>query len=1276
MAQANLTNRFGGGEIQFTSFNCKGLNNPIKRSKVLHHVQQLGARIIFLQETHLKVSDHLKLKKSWVGQIYHSSFAGKSRGTAILLHKSVPFQLSNVTSDPNGRFIIITGQIHDTRVALVNVYAPNYDDDAFFRRLFAILPDMSSHHLILGGDFNCWLCPHLDRSSTKVCAPSKSSKVIQSFMSEFAVTDAWRFLNPAKREYSFFSSVHHSFTRIDLFLVDNRLLSSVSACRYDAIVLSDHAPISMKVFFKDFTAMRAPWRLNTHLLTNEGFVDFVSKQIDYFLSFNKTPDVSASLLWDSLKAYIRGEIISYSRFEEKCRRNKLADLSQRIAQIDAIYADSPSSELYKERLTLQSEYNVLTTNHTTELLMQTRSSFFEQGDKAGKLLAHQLRQRSTSNLIPQIRSDSGITTIPCEINNTFKKFYSTLYSSDQVSDSAFDAFFNNLDIPSIEQPVVEELEKPITLEELNGAASNLQSGKCPGPDGFPSDFYKKFFHKLGPILLDMFNEAFELGCLPQTLTQASISLLLKKGKDPLDCTSYRPISLLNADFKLLSKLLASRLESYLPFIISPEQTGFIRGRQSFSNLRQLFSTIYNPSPFPSTHEALISLDAEKAFDRVEWNYLFYTLGRFGFGEKFISWVRLLYASPLASVRTNNVQSEYFRLYRSTRQGCPLSPLLFAIAMEPLSVALRTNPRITGISRHGVELKVSLYADDLLLYVSNLPVSVPAALDTLDSFGRISGYKLNLSKSEIFPVNEAARKYPLRNLPFKVAMEGFTYLGIYVARKYEDLNKTNFAPLMKKLKGDFERWSILRLSLAARINTVKMNILPRFTYLFQCIPLFLPQTFFRRLDSMISEFIWDKKVPRIRKQYLQRPKSLGGMALPNFRFYYWSANIRILKYWLLLEDLDPPPTWLVMEANSARPVTLVALAHSPINSSTAPYTKNIIVKNSHRIWIQFRRHFGLQPFSIHAPLASNHVFHPSLIDSAFSTWSNHGIHSFNDLYFDNVFASFQQLSDKYTIPKQHFFRYLQVRSFIQKTFPTFPNSPNDSAIDTFLQPLTTFKGAISIIYNQICDLRPESLQALKARWEGDIGEELTEEVWNEMLVRVHRSSICARHALIQCKLLHRIYYTKDKLSKMHDTVSPDCNRCGQTPANLIHTFWLCPSLHSYWTEIFHSLSNIVGQRVEPTPLGALFGVFPSLPSLSRSEKDVLAFVTLLARRLILTNWKTPSPPSYTHWIRDVLYNLKLEKIRFSLNGSRDKFRKAWGPFFTFIQSLNPSLVVDR
>lgn len=178
----------------------------------------------------------------------------------------------------------------------------------------------------------------------------------------------------------------------------------------------------------------------------------------------------------------------------------------------------------------------------------------------------------------------------------------------------------------------------------------------------------------------------------------------------MSCSSYRPISLLNTDIKPLAKVLALRLDSILPSIICPDQTGFVQNRQAFSNVGRLFNIIYNPPSSPIS-EIVISLDAEKAFDRVEWSYLFEALRRFGFGKNFLSWINLLYSSPLA----NNNYSDYFPLYRGTRHGCPLSPQLFLIAIEPLAVALRMDKQFMGIFRSGTEHKVSLFADDLLLY---------------------------------------------------------------------------------------------------------------------------------------------------------------------------------------------------------------------------------------------------------------------------------------------------------------------------------------------------------------------------------------------------------------------------------------------------------------------------------------------------------------------------------------------------------------------------------
>uniref|UniRef100_A0A3B5R5U9 Reverse transcriptase domain-containing protein n=1 Tax=Xiphophorus maculatus TaxID=8083 RepID=A0A3B5R5U9_XIPMA len=289
---------------------------------------------------------------------------------------------------------------------------------------------------------------------------------------------------------------------------------------------------------------------------------------------------------------------------------------------------------------------------------------------------------------------------PTTINSVFQSFYSVLFESEfPANPTEMNQFLDSLNFPVINPNVAKELDLPLTIEEIVAAMKSMQSSKAPGPDGFPVEFFKKFQDKLSPILHAVYKESLQKGSLPHTLTQASICLLLKKDKDPNICSSYRPLSLINVDAKILAKALAYRLESIVPTIVSHEQTGFVKGRQLFFNVRTLLNIIYSKSS-TEIPEVVISVDAEKAFDRVEWDYLFAVLKRFGLGDAFISCIRLLYVSPHASVSSNGIQSSFFRLFRGTRQGCPLSPLLFALAIEPLSIFLRSSNTFTGISRLG------------------------------------------------------------------------------------------------------------------------------------------------------------------------------------------------------------------------------------------------------------------------------------------------------------------------------------------------------------------------------------------------------------------------------------------------------------------------------------------------------------------------------------------------------------------------------------------------
>lgn len=473
------------------------------------------------------------------------------------------------------------GTLFHVPVLLVNVYAPNYDDPQFMNKLFECLPSVNDNLLIIGGDMNCVIDPKLDRSNPRTQTPSLMSRSLSDFMSKNGCIDPWRFHNPHNKEHSFYSQMHQSFSRIDYYFIDAKLIPNVLTVNYHPIVISDHAPLSLDIHFPSQSRYPTSWRFNTLLLSDDKFNEFIEAKIDDFIAINQNErdPVSSSLLWESLKAYLRGQIISYSAHLYKSRKVKLQELSVSIANLDQQLATCPAPTLLKQRVDLQTEFDLVTTSDAERLLLRSRSSYYEHGDKASRLLAHQLRRQAASRMIPQIKDSLGMLhRDPTTINSVFHLFYSSLYDSEAPPDTTeMNLFLDNLDFPVVNVDVAQKLDLPLTVEEITLAMRSMQNNKTPGLDGFPVEFFKRFQDKLSPLLHAVYIESLQHGTLPPTLRQASISLLLKKDKNPDLCSSYRPLSLINVDAKILAKALAHRLENVVPTIVSQEQTGFVQG---------------------------------------------------------------------------------------------------------------------------------------------------------------------------------------------------------------------------------------------------------------------------------------------------------------------------------------------------------------------------------------------------------------------------------------------------------------------------------------------------------------------------------------------------------------------------------------------------------------------------------------------------------------------------------------------------------------------------
>lgn len=320
------------------------------------------------------------------------------------------------------------------------------------------------------------------------------------------------------------------------------------------------------------------------------------------------------------------------------------------------------------------------------------------------------------------------------------------------------------------------------------------------------------------------------------------------------------------------------------------------------------------------------------------------------------------------------------------------------------------------------------------------------LSTLRKFGTFSGYRLNFSKSECYPVNDLALQTKDNVLPFRISRSGFKYLGINITRDMQKLYEENFHPLLEKVKLDLKKWRTLHLSLAGKVNCFKMNVLPKFLYLFQCIPLYLPKSFFKSIDKAFISFIWDGKTPRIRLELLQRPKLQGGLALPNLCHYYWAANVQKIIYWLHTPDID----WCHSEATSYISTSLRALVTSSLPLSISQYTNNPIVINTLKIWFQLRCHFEFKNLLHASHILNNHLFPPARLDSEFTLWQRQGICTLKDMYIDCTFASFDDLSHKFGLHRSSLFRYFQVHHFLQSQNPNFPHMASLSGLDDLLE----------------------------------------------------------------------------------------------------------------------------------------------------------------------------------------------------------------------------------
>ena len=1168
--------------FKVVSFNVRGLNKQKKRRSIFKWIKQKSIDISLLQETYCTQKVENVWKNEWGGNIIFSNATNHSRGVAILIKPGVDVDLLDIIKDDIGRMVLVKLKIQDILFNIINIYAPNTEANQldFYRQLKTKLINniRSDENLLIGGDFNNYFNKRLDKKGGAQAESTKHGDIIDAIkdiMGIFNLNDIWRLKNPTKRRFTWRQKTPPIYCRLDFFLISDTLNDMVEDADILPGLRSDHSPVTLALSsIKDQPKGRGMWKLNNSFLEEDKYIQEITNELGVWKT--ECQDMDSRCKWEYLKYKIRQFSIKYGKEKSQGMKNKASELETRLKELEEVLDEAPTvqnnEELLKELNETKAKLEEIDTYQTEGLIMRSRCQWYEKGEKSNDyFLRLTNRNRIKKSMNKLQREDGSITTNQKEILELQAKFYETLYTSDKEKTRAETiAYLNELQIPELNEEEKITCEGALTMHECSAALKSFKNNKSPGNDGLTAEFYKKFWPILGKMCVSSFNESLELGELSISQRQAVITLL-DKGKDRTLLKNWRPISLLNTDYKIASKAIANRFIDYLPKLIHHNQVGYIKGRNIAENIRAIDDLLYQTDKL-NIPGLVICVDFKKAFDSIDWTFLEETLTRFNFGPSFIRWIHIFYNNISSCIINNGVTSRYFPLCRGVRQGDPLSPYLFILMAEILSNKIRQNNNIAGITFNNTEIKVMQYADDTTGILKDIK-SAREFFKTLEEYGKLSGLKLNMEKTEGMWIgqNKHDKRKPLgiswAEAPIKI-------LGIYMSYNEQKNNVLNFEEKIKKCKQIIHLWHTRNLTLQGRIQIIKTFIMSQFSYVTSV--LIIPEKYQKQIDTMIFQFIWHNGNDRLKRKLMYKSIEKGGLKVPDI--YSIVKTSRVM--WLQKYISPTEHTWKTLFENALlssnlRPDVLLGSNYDlklcdDLNLVSQFYQETLVewfkwnngsnVDKNEILWYNKRVTINKKP-----------VFYEELKEV--------GINTVGDLYNENKKAKPFAFWNNKGLGKSMFMKWRGLVSSTKKAMERnliIVSAKTDRT--TFdLEELTYFNIPLSLmtsrrIYNCLINKKcGEDVHTPRIAKLCDVGD--TD--WSVHYTVAQRIPIDTKTREFQFKFLHDLLANNYWLKKWNKAESDKCIFCGNSTENIRHLFWECVHTQTFWSDFNIKYGNMIG-----------------------------------------------------------------------------------------------------
>ena len=1209
--------------FRILEFNANSLGTNPKRSKVLNFMRKKNPDFLIVTDSRICPTIENVVREEWGGKCIFNSFSSQARGVAILLKKGNLAKILDEFRDDGGNIMAILIEYDEKKILLEGLYGPNIDSPDFYEsQVFRKIEEWEPSFSIFVGDWNVALNKNLDTKNYLQDNNPNARQVIKDKMQEHNLIDIFRDLNPDSKIFTWQKYNQNKFARLDYFLISSSLAPYVQDVKIIPSFCSDHSPVIIDIDFTKFKRGRGFWKFNNSLLKDKDFMvkikDIIKRVCMQYAIVNDDPNfyinateadiktfldtqtpeslqslnmkTNPQLFLDTLLMEIRRETISFSIKNKRKNQAKEQLLMHDIEALERELINSNDQTFININQELQNkrqEMEAIYAHQAHGAYVRARAKYKCEGEKPTKLFMSLEKHNSVQKYIPKLCIEkNGVKTTIYEqesIETETCDYYEDLFASKDIylQNQTIEEFLGNESsnsCPKISQSQKVKMEGILTMEELVKYMKKAKNNVSPGSTGFTNEFYKFFLRDLKIFMLNSINHSYQTGMLSVTQRLGIITLIPKGDKDKSFLKNWRPLTLLNSMYKIISGCISERIKPSLGTIIHSDQKGFVSDRYIGEAVRTTYD-IMDWAKENNKTGLILLIDFEKAYDSISFNYINKVLKFFNFGDSLIKWVNILLNNFTAVINHCGNISKKFDIQRGCRQGDPIASYLFIMTIEILAHKLRTEKKIVGFKIGNISQLLELYADDCSIFLEPNSTNLRETCIILNNFYALSGLKIQVTKTKAIWFgagwNNKEKLCPDLTLDWDTE---FRLLGIDFDSGLTKMER-NLETKIEEIRKLFNCWIYRNLTPYGRIVIVKTLALSKLSHAALVIPT-LNKVKIKEIEGLMFKFIWGNKPDKVARDDSKLSERAGGLGMidvynfwQSFKFSWIRRLLSTSSFWpaIFLETIhritgEEAKLDDFLQLGPAKLTYIGKKIHNKfwgeVLLSVAPILQGAIFSNPKKIL--------LSTFWDNQHICKNNkpikkTMYPCISDKIVNIADFFKIGSNSMMTFEEFKNCHQIELAQNTFLELHYIVVTAIRSLgiLETNLPKLelPFQPIIANIATL-----TLKGCNS--YYKI--LRKKSnltnnIRLREEKWHLELGTVYGIEYWNKIYNFTTDIKNDNYLKWLHFQTVRNSLFSNYRVNKIKSTVSPLCSTCLEIE-KVSHIFWSCAYVQNLWRQI--------------------------------------------------------------------------------------------------------------